>query len=314
MLPYPTKTFYILLLIFFGVFVIISFFNFGYAYSVPTEDTNKPENVSVSAIKYLYVINILMGVIFIILLVVGIYLLSAKYNKSAAAYEKEFSEIGSRKNEIKIKTLEGNNNALIRAFNNISARLKSKEETDPMSSPDPIIRLTPDSGKIQKLVVRSGVDSQGKPSFKYLDLPSTKDGDIVGILVKPESAGKNNGWKNVSFDIETQKCYNLQSNDQKKSINTMIAPEDPRMRGSIPSETAMVSQNWRDNTGTGGDGLMNLLPGAGGYSGYGGGCAPCGQVPQHPEYMTNSCGQLKPVGPCGTIYSTALNIGRVNYK
>lgn len=305
MLPYPSKNFYILLLIFFAVFVIISFVNFGYAYSIPTEDNNKPENISTAAVKFLYVVNILMGLIFIFLIIYGIYLLAAKYNKSMIEYMSKFDEIDNRIAEKKINTLQGTNNYLVKAFNNIAARLKAKDNAeDPMFCPDPIIRLTPDSGKIQKLVVNAGKDAQGKTIFKYLNLPTTKDGEIVGVLVKPEPDPKNSGWKNVSFDIETQKCYNLQSSELKKPTLGLVAPEDPRIRGGM----GLPLENWRDRAE-----IMPLaLPGINPSSCNTGACN--SMVPLHPEYMTNSCGPLKPVGPCGTIYSTPLNIGRVNYK
>ncbi len=306
MLPYPSKTFYILLLIFFAVFVIVSFINFGYAYAIPTEDTNKPENISTAAVKFLYVVNILMGLIFVFVTIYLIYLLVAKYDKSMLEYMTKFDAIEDRIDKKKIDTLQGTNNYLVKAFNNVVARLKAKDDAeDPMASPDPIIRLTPDSGKIQKLVVKAGIGADGKPIFKYLNLPTTKDGEVVGVLVKPEAAPNNNGWKNVSFDIETQKCYNLQSSDSKKPVVGLVAPEDPRIRGGM----GLPLENWRDR-----DMSNEFIPisATGGQSCNTGACN--SMVPLHPEYMTNSCGPLKPVGPCGTIYSTPLNIGRVNYK
>jgi hypothetical protein len=312
MLHYPSFAFYIIILVFFLIFAAVSFANFSYAYDIPTEDTNKPENISKAAVKYLYTINIIMGILFIILLIYGSYLLLTKYKTSAEKYYLQLSEVDERQKDILLKNTVSTNNALTKAFNNAIARLKAKDEgEDPMASPDPIIRLTPDSGKIQKLVINAGKDAQGKTIFKYLNLPTTKDGEIIGVLVKPE-AESNGNWKKVSFDIETQKCYNLQSNKDKKPGNAMIMTEDPRARfgTGIPSETSALT------TYGAAPGLLPLLPGAGvGNTCDINGCYnnQCVSI-RHPEYITNSCGPVRRDGSCGTIYSTPYNLGEVRYK
>jgi hypothetical protein len=184
-------------------------------------------------------------------------------------------------------------------------KLKTKEDNeDPLKSPEPLIKLNPKDGKIDRLVVK---DDKGKISYEKIG-----NKNIIGVLIKPNedktktSPDGSKIFKHLGFDVETQKCYSLKPEDSNKDIR--IPVYDPRNNPSnfVPMENnneinpSYMNRDWRAGV-SGGDWR----------AGVSGGCAPCGQMID-PRF--NPCNQPLDLQKCATISSRTLTIGNINYS
>lgn len=319
MLAYPKTGVIITTIVVLFIFAAISFWNFA-QYNSVQDLVNDSSNVSSGAVVALQVFSFIFGFFALIIAIYFIIWILTKYQKAKNTYEGKFDikVAQNRAKDLQLESIKGTNNKLVQAYRDLLEKFNKKEENDdPLKSPDPLIKLQPKEGKIDTLIIDTGKKDPdtNKPIYTYEKVGNK---NIAGVIVKPESDDKNKDnpdptkrYKQVAFDIDTQKCYKFDTGDKK--VEGVPSFFDPRNGASsiVPMENsnALVPSGnfppWM--SGGGGDWRSN----AGNWNPNAGGCAPCGQG-YDPRYTP--CGQPIKANDCASISSRTLRIGNVNYS